>query len=128
MSNSVEQKKNMTLFFTKIISTKRLYVENTVCSNFYNLQKYLNQFIQKSKQNYLNKVVEKLSALSTSTKCYWSLLKTLLNEKKIPCIPPNFTITSTLLILKKRMRSSTLWSELCPLIRNKVYYRHNRLY
>ena len=26
----------------------------------------------------------------TSTKCYWSLLKTILNEKKVPCIPPIF--------------------------------------
>ena len=24
----------------------------------------------------------------TSTKCYWSLLRTILNEKKVPCLPP----------------------------------------
>ena len=28
--------------------------------------------------------------LNTSSKCYWSLLKTLLNRKKIPYIPPLF--------------------------------------
>ena len=57
---------------------------------FKNLQNHLNQFIQKSKQNYLNKVAEKLRDPSTSTKCYWSLLKLLLNDKKISCIPPMF--------------------------------------
>ena len=56
---------------------------------FHSLQKK-NQFIQKAKQNYLSKVAKKLHDPSTSTKCYWSLLKTLLNDKKIPCIPPIF--------------------------------------
>ena len=50
---------------------------------FHNLQNHLNQFIQKAKQNYLSKVAKKLSDPSTSTKCYWSLLKTLLNGKKM---------------------------------------------
>ena len=27
---------------------------------------------------------------ATSAKTYWSILKTLLNNKKIPCIPPLF--------------------------------------
>ena len=40
-----------------------------------NLENHLNQFVQKAKQNYLNKVAKKLSDPSTSTKCYWSLLK-----------------------------------------------------
>ena len=26
----------------------------------------------------------------TSTKCYWSLLKIIVNQKKVPCIPPIF--------------------------------------
>ena len=46
------------------------------------LQNHLNQFIQKARQNYLNKVAKKLSDPSASSKCYWSLLKTLLNDKK----------------------------------------------
>ena len=37
---------------------------------FHNLQNYLNQFIQKAKQNYLCKVAKKFSDPSTSTKCY----------------------------------------------------------
>ena len=48
---------------------------------FNNLQNYLNQFIQKAKQNYLNKIPKKPNYSSTSNKCNWSMLKTLLNEK-----------------------------------------------
>ena len=29
-----------------------------------------------------------MESTSINTKCYWSLLKTFLNNKKIPCIPP----------------------------------------
>ena len=55
---------------------------------FNNLRNHLNQFIQKAKQNDLNQVTMKLSDPSTSSKCYWSLLKNLPNDKKIPCISP----------------------------------------
>ena len=40
--------------------------------------------------NYVNKIAQRLGDPSTSSKCYWSLLKTLLNGKKSPCIPPLF--------------------------------------
>ena len=43
-------------------------------STFNNSQNHLNQFIQKAKQNYFNKIAKKLSDPSTSNKCYWSLL------------------------------------------------------
>ena len=65
------------------------------------LQNHLNQFIQKAKQNYSNKVAKKLSDPSTSSKCYWSLLKTLRNDKKYHLFRLYFIIRSTLLILKK---------------------------
>ena len=39
---------------------------------------------------YYRKISKKLSDRSTGPKCYWTLLKTLLNGKKIPCIPPIF--------------------------------------
>ena len=57
---------------------------------FNSLQNHLNQFIQKAKQNFLNKVAKKLIDPSISTTCYRSLLKTLLNDKKVSCIPPIF--------------------------------------
>ena len=99
---------------------KNLYIDNFykkfVCGRnsmlhlltLSNLQNHLNQFVQKAKQNYLNKVAKKLSNPSTSLKCYWSLLKTLLNDKKYHEFHLYFITTSTLLILKKRVKSSTL--------------------
>ena len=57
---------------------------------FKNLQNHLNQSIQIAKQNYVNKIAQRLGDPNTSSKCYWSFLKTLLNGNKIPCIPPLF--------------------------------------
>ena len=53
---------------------------------FKNLQKYLNQSLRAAKQNFVNKIGQNLGNPGTSSKCYWSLLKTLLNRKKILCI------------------------------------------
>ena len=55
---------------------------------FKNLQNHLHQSIQIAKQNYVNKIAQRLGDPNTSSKCNWSLLKTLFNRKKIPCIPP----------------------------------------
>ena len=38
----------------------------------------------------LKKLLKDRVIQNTNSKCYWSLLKTLLNRKKIPCIPPLF--------------------------------------
>ena len=54
---------------------------------FNNLQNHLSQSIQKAKQNDVNKIAQRLCDPNTSSKSlYWSLLKSLLNGKKIPCI------------------------------------------
>ena len=54
------------------------------------LQWKLENLIESSKQSYYKRVSEKLSLVSTSSKCYWSLLKRKLNDKKIPVIPSLF--------------------------------------
>ena len=61
---------------------------------------YINQFealhreldfpIEKSKNNCYSKLSQKLSNKTTTSKAYWSILKTSLNDKKILCIPPIF--------------------------------------
>ena len=57
---------------------------------FRNLQNQLIQSIYTAKQKYFNKISKKLCEPLTSTKCYWSLLKTILCRKKVPRIPPIF--------------------------------------
>ena len=36
------------------------------------------------------KITQRLGDPNNSSKCYWSLLKILLKEKKIPCVSPLF--------------------------------------
>ena len=77
---------------------------------FKNLQNQLIQSIHTAKQRYFNKISKKLCDPLTSTKCYWSLLKTILNEKKYLAYLLFFIITSMLLTLKKRVRFLILFS------------------
>ena len=57
---------------------------------FRNLQNQLIQSIHIAKQKYFNKISWKLWDPLTSTKCYWSQVKTILNGKKVTCIQPIF--------------------------------------
>ena len=57
---------------------------------FKSLQNQSIQSIHTAKQGHFKKISKKLCDPLTSTNCYWSLLKTILNEKKVPCIPPIF--------------------------------------
>ena len=59
-------------------------------NQFKALQDELGFLIEKSKNNYYSKLSQKLSNKATCSKAYWSILKTFLNDKKIPCIPPVF--------------------------------------
>ena len=51
------------------------------------LQSKLNSLMEKSKSNYYARLSKKFSDPMTSPKSYWSILKTFLTNKKIPCIP-----------------------------------------
>ena len=45
----------------------------------------------KKREKYYNRLAQKLADSSTSSKTYWSSLKTFYNNKKIPLIPPLLT-------------------------------------
>ena len=53
-------------------------------------QEQLNGLITISKNNDYERMVKKLNNLQRNSKAYWSLLRCLLNNKKIPLIPPLF--------------------------------------
>ena len=86
----------MNSFIKKLICAKENFYNKVVhkSNNMYhlcafkNLRNHFNQSIQVAKQNYVNKITQKLGDPNTSNKRCWSLLKTLLNRKKIPCTPP----------------------------------------
>ena len=52
------------------------------------LQSRLNNLIDFSKHNYYLRMANKLNSIQKSSKSYWSLLKSFLNNKKIRIIPP----------------------------------------
>ena len=52
------------------------------------LQVRLNNSIECAKEKFHNKIANKLNETHENAKTYWSLIKMLLNNKKIPLIPP----------------------------------------
>ena len=82
----------------KLMAEKNLAFKSYCCSNksmfllekFIALQYQLNISIEDSKEKYYTKLSGRLADLLTSPKTYWSILKTFLNNKKNPCIPPLF--------------------------------------
>ena len=53
----------------------------------------------------------------TSTKNYWSLLKTLLNRKKIPCVPPIFHKNKYVTDFKEKIEIiNSFFAEQCSLL------------
>ena len=74
---------------------------------FQNIQKLLTATIEKSKEQYYTRISTKLMDPTTSPKAYWSILKTVLNNKKYLVSHQFIIITIILLILKRRLRSST---------------------
>ena len=58
--------------------------------SYCSLQYELRISIEESKEKYYTKLLSRLADPLTSPKTYWSILKTFLNNKKIPCIPPLF--------------------------------------
>ena len=55
---------------------------------FKTLQYQLNISVEELKENYYTRSSSRLADPLTSPKTYWSVLKTFLNSKKIPCISP----------------------------------------
>ena len=76
--------KNKTEYF------KNFFNPNNAASirHFQQMQESLQRNIEISKERYYSKLSAKLTNNKINPKCYWTILKTFLNNKKIPCIPP----------------------------------------
>ena len=95
----------------------------------------LTETIQSSKKKFYWKFSNKLANPSTSSKTYWSILKTSVNSQKIPIIPPllvndNF-ITN---FLEKANLFNEFFSKQCQPLRkdstlpkSHMYHKENRL-
>ena len=78
-----------------LIKNKNEYFENCVkpknselIRHFEQMQDTFRTSIEISKQKYYFKLSRKLAINKINPKCYWSILKSFLSNKKIPCIPP----------------------------------------
>ena len=54
------------------------------------LQNLIYETLESCKSKYYGNISKKLCSKAIAPKYYWSLLKTMLNDKKVPCIPPIF--------------------------------------
>ena len=108
----VEQKNQ---FYKRLIwSNKTFYI-----NQFKELQDDLGFLIEKSKNYYYSKLSQKLSNKATSSKAYWSILKTFLNDKKIPYIPPIFHDNKFVIDFRwKAELFNTFFAEQCTLPKN----------
>ena len=129
----------LSLFYrTKIIieRTKQNQLQNLQLLNKLNfLQERLNGLITISKNNYYERMPNKLNNLQRNSKAYLSLLKCFLNNKKIPLIPPLFHENKFVTnFLGKGELFNSFFSKQCSLINNgstlpthMQYLTNNRL-
>ena len=94
------------------------------------LQQHLSKSIENAKNKYFFRISEKLNKPNTSIKCYWSLIKTLLNVKKVPCIPPIYDNNRYVTDFKEKCQLfNSYFSEQCTLLKNistlpNTYLKH----
>ena len=82
--------------------------------------------IEDSKQTYYSKLSSKLANPATSSKTYWSILKTFLNNKKIPCIPPLFHENKFITNFKEKAELfNTFFANQCTLLNNSSVLPNN---
>ena len=93
---------------------------NTYLFNkFQYLQAHLKTTIEKSKLKYFSRLSDKLLDSKTSPKSYWSILKTFLNNKKIPCIPPLLHNGKFIIDFKEKAELfNDFFSKQCSLVNN----------
>ena len=66
------------------------------------VQGKLEKLIESFKESCYKRVSQGLSSISASSKCYWSLQKRMLNDKKTPVIPPLFHNNNFISNLKEK--------------------------
>ena len=83
------------------------------------LQTQLNFLIEKSKAKCYSRITSKLSDIGKSSKTYWSIFKSFLIGKKIPCIPPLFENNEYITDFKKKAELfNSFFANQCFLINN----------
>ena len=114
-----------------LIKTKSEYFKNCIEQNkpeslrhLEQMQDALGKNTEISKQKYYFKFSRKLAVNKINPKCYWSILKSFLNNKKIPCIPPLIHNNQFIVDFKRKKAnylSHSLQSNVLILRREAIY-------
>ena len=88
-------------------------------NKFQSLQAHLITTTEKFNLKYYSRLSDKLLDSKTSPKSYWSILKTFLNNKKIPCIPPLLHNGKSIIDFKEKAELfNDFFSKQCSLVNN----------
>ena len=110
-------KKNIFNFFRRNNSDKQLL------DRLKDLQNQLNFLIEKSKEKYYLRITSKLSNIGKNSKTYWSILKSFLTGKKVPCIPLLFENNKCITDFKKKAELfNSSFSNQCSLIDKNSHF------
>ena len=102
---------------------RKCYFQNSedvqLFRRFQNIQKLLTPTYEKLKEQYYTRISTKLMDPITSPKAYWSILKTILNNKKIPCIPPIYHRNNYITDFKEKAQIfNNFFAKQCTLVEN----------
>ena len=85
----------------------------------HSLQQHLSKSIENAENKYFFRISGTLNNLNTGTNCYSSLIKTLLNGKKLPCVPPiSNTNTYVTDFKEKCLLFNSYFSEQCTILKD----------
>ena len=114
---------NIKQLIKEINNTYRIYILNNKNLQIFEKVKYLQSQLkpltESNNERYYLRVSKKIVDLMTSAKTYWSILKSLLNNKKIPCTPPLLHQNKYVNDFKKKAELlNCLFAKQCSMIDN----------
>ena len=116
--NDSRKKQNLSAYYLRNKS-------NMLASKLERLQKIIYETLESCKSKYYENISKKLYSKVITPKYYWSLLKAMLNDKKIPCTRQFFTLTNLLQILVKKPISLLIFLQNSPqLLKITVFSPH----
>ena len=109
---------------------KKCYFQNNkdiqLFRRFQFIQNLLTATIEKSKEQFYYQISTKLMDPTISPKAYWSILKTFLNNKKLPYIPPIYHNNNYITDFKEKAQIfSHFFAKQCTLVANSSKLRTN---
>ena len=100
----------------------QLYLKNKsyrLATKLKTMQNLIYETLESCKSKYYENISKKLCSKATAPKHYWSLLKTMLNDKKVPCIPPIFHDNKFITdFSKKADLFNSFFAKQCSIIEN----------